>query len=185
VVLATPSQMNPAPALAANGLPTPRALYEAEADYVWNTLRRLGVSSSDIEDQTHEVFMAAFRQLHRYDPGRPIRPWLFGFAVKVASHFRRQARHRHEIPGDLPVTPDGKPHPEEAATAAQDRQRLQAALEILDLPKRAVVVLHEIEGRPIPEVAEILGIPVNTAYSRLRLARAELIRLFSPAEARS
>ena len=51
------------------------------------------------------------------------------------------------------------------------RYQVLDALDVLDLDKRAVFVMHEIDGTPIPAVATALGIPVNTAYSRLRLAR--------------
>jgi RNA polymerase sigma-70 factor (ECF subfamily) len=55
----------------------------------------------------------------------------------------------------------------------EDRQLALRALESVDLDRRAVFVLHEIDGVAIPEVADALTIPVNTAYSRLRLARQE------------
>ena len=154
--------------------PSPRGLYEAEADYVWNSLRRLGIPEADLEDVCQEVFMAAFERLERYDPSRAIRPWLFGIAFNLASHFHRQPRHAREVPGELPEARDESRPPDEVASAAQARKRLGSALDRIDLPRRAVVVMHEIDGLPIPEVAEALGIPVNTAYSRLRLARAEL-----------
>ncbi len=157
---------------------SPRAIYEAEADYVWNSLRRLGVPPSDVEDLTQEVFVAAFRSFDRYDPSRPLRHWLFGVAVHVANHFRRQPRHRHEVAvvqdDGRPETHDGRAGPDEAASIAQDRRRLLAALNTLDLGKRAVWVMHEIDEVPIPEVARALGLRLNTAYSRLRSARTEL-----------
>jgi RNA polymerase sigma-70 factor (ECF subfamily) len=63
---------------------------------------------------------------------------------------------------------------DERLVAGERRALLSAALETIPIERRAVIVMHDIDGLPIPEVAETLGIPANTAYSRLRLARAEL-----------
>jgi RNA polymerase sigma-70 factor (ECF subfamily) len=52
--------------------------------------------------------------------------------------------------------------------------RLDAALESIEVGRRAVLVLHEIEEMTAPEIANVLSIPLNTVYSRLRVARAEL-----------
>ena len=49
-------------------------------------------------------------------------------------------------------------------------------MESVELDCRAVMVMHELEGHSVPHIAEVLGIPLNTAYSRLRLARAEFAK---------
>jgi RNA polymerase sigma-70 factor (ECF subfamily) len=148
------------------------ALFEAELDYVWTTLRRLGVPPRDLEDVAHEVFVSVHRHIDRYDASRPARPWLFAFALRAASDFRRLARNRYEALTDMPDELEGSAKSAEAAMVEGDRKLLVTrGLEALDLDQRAVFVLFEIEERPMPEIAETLGIPVNTAYSRLRLAR--------------
>jgi RNA polymerase sigma-70 factor (ECF subfamily) len=149
-------------------------IYEAEFTYVWNALRRLGLRSADLEDAAQEVFVVAMRRLSTLDLSRPIRPWLFGVALKVVSDFKQLARHRREIGGTQVEGVDGAAGPEEAAQASQSRRIVQAALEELDLDSRAVVVMHDLRGHAMPEVAEALAIPLNTAYSRLRLARPKL-----------
>src|SRR5262245_55716076 len=68
-----------------------RRVFELEAAYVARTLRRLGVDQADVEDMAHEVFLAVHRQLCDYDASRPLRPWLFGFAFRIASHYRRKS----------------------------------------------------------------------------------------------
>ncbi len=143
------------------------------AGYVWNTLRRLGASPLDLEDLTHDVFIQVHRHLGNYDPHRPIRPWLFGFAFRVASQHRRRAHHRHEICDVPDAAPDRGAAPDELLAAADDRRLVVAALEGIDLQRRAVFVLHEIDGVCMEEIARSLGIPLNTAYSRLRVARTE------------
>jgi RNA polymerase sigma-70 factor, ECF subfamily len=155
-------------------VPDFRQLFTEHFDYVWNALRRLGVREVDLEDVTHDVFLGIFRKLEQYDPERPLRPWIFGFAFRFASDYRDLARHRGEVPGDTEEHGDESP---DALANVMQRQALEHALEVLDhvaLERRAVFILHELDDCPMPEVALTLGIPVNTAYSRLRLARADL-----------
>ena len=151
-----------------------RELFEAHAPYVWNTFRRLGAHASDLEDLTHDLFLEVGRHLADYDSSRPIRPWLFGFAFRLASEQRRRAYRRHEAQGeDLREIADGAALPDEQLAADQDRRLVVRALEAVEMDRRAVFVLYEIDGETMNDIAESLGIPVNTAYSRLRLARGE------------
>ncbi|HEY3499385.1 MAG TPA: sigma-70 family RNA polymerase sigma factor [Polyangiaceae bacterium] len=149
-------------------------IFEAHFDYVWNTLRRLGVQRADVEDVTHDVFVAVLRKLDQYDPERPLRPWLFGFAFRVASDYRELARHRFEHASDDGELEDGRPSALDNAMQHQELGLAKRALTALELGRRAVFILHELDACPMPEVARALGIPLNTAYSRLRLARADL-----------
>ncbi len=153
---------------------TPDALYRAEGEYVWNSLRRLGVAAADLEDLTHEVFIVALGRLSSYDPARPLRPWLFGIAARVAGHHQRWWRRRREVGGELPELEDGGRPADEELADRQARALLVRALGQLKLERRSVLILHEIDGVAVPQIAEALGIPLNTAYSRLRLGRAEL-----------
>lgn len=165
------------PAAASVALPDFRAVYEAEFDYVYHSLRRLGVADRDLEDLAHDVFVAFYRGLASFEPGRPVKPWLFGICFRVASDHRRRARHRFEVGGD--VGPDGTsrefadagPLPDEQMSRAQDRRLILGALAALDLDRRAVFVMHELDGFSMPEIAAALSAPLNTCYSRLRLAR--------------
>ena len=151
-----------------------RELFATHAPYVWNTLRRFGVPDSDLEDVTHDVFVQVQRHLADYDPALPVRPWLFGFAFRLASQRRRRAFRRHETQsGQDHEAVDPAALPDERLAAAQDRRLVLRALEAIDLERRAVFVLSQIDEAPMAEVARALGIPVNTAYSRLRAARVE------------
>src|SRR5260370_25568530 len=76
-----------------------RALFDREFDYVWVSLERLGVHDRDLEDIAQDVFVLVHHQLDEYDPRRPIRPWLFGFALRCASNWRNLASHRAEVLG--------------------------------------------------------------------------------------
>jgi len=148
-----------------------REIYGQCFDYVWSTLRRFGVWDKDLEDAAHELFIVVHRRLDDYDRARPIKPWLVGIAFRVASDFRRRASNRREIMDDEVVAVDDKRSQLEMVTEREAKALVARALESLDDDKRLVFVLHELEGRSIPEVAEQTGVPLNTCYSRLRLAR--------------
>ena len=149
-------------------------IYRNEFPYVWKTLRRLGASAQDIEDLTHDLFVVVHRHLPDYDPERPLRPWLFGIALRVLADHRRAARHKHEIFTDEFDPADGAPTVLERMEGEEARDLLMRALDRLDLDRRAVFVLHELDELPAPEIARVLEIPLNTVYSRLRLARADV-----------
>lgn len=141
---------------------------------MWTTLRRLGVRHADLEDVTHEVFLKVYGKLDQYDPARPVRPWLFAFAFRAASDYRRLARHREQPSDDLPEHAAAADRADEAMEKMEESALLYAALSRIDLDRRAVVVAHEIDGTPMRDVATAMGIPLNTAYSRLRIGREEL-----------
>jgi RNA polymerase sigma-70 factor (ECF subfamily) len=152
-----------------NDLPS---IYRSEFAYVWKTLRRLGAPLADLEDLAHDVFVVVHRHLGDYDPARPLRPWLFGIAMRVVSDHRRVGRNAREIPGQNLEPVDSTPSAEERLGDREARELLMRALDDLDLEQRAVLVMHDLDELPVPEIASTLSIPLNTAYSRLRLARA-------------
>jgi len=150
------------------------ALFTAELAWMWTTLRRLGVRPADLEDVTHDVFLSVYRKLDVYDPSRPVRPWLFAFAYRAASDYRRLARHREEPTDDVPEREAVAARGDDMLEQKEESALVHAALARVDLDRRAVLVAHEIDGTPMKDVAVALGIPLNTAYSRLRIGREEL-----------
>ena len=157
------------------GSPELHEVFRAEASYVWNTLRRLGVRTADLEDVTHDVFMVVHRKWDDFDPARPVRPWLFGIALRVASDYRRSARvQRERVTDDVDREAHG-PSTEEQVEQARRRALVITALDALSDEQRVVFVRHELEGAAMPEIATEAGIPINTAYSRLRLARERFV----------
>ena len=154
-----------------------RAVYDAHVDFVWRNLRRLGVAESDIEDRTQEVFVVAYRRFHEFeDRGHGPRAWLFQIVLRVASDARRHRRRHPEDAdgGDATTHATIEPPQAEAVARREALDRLDCALEAIEVGRRAVLVLHEIEEMTAPEIANVLSIPLNTVYSRLRVARAEL-----------
>lgn len=174
-LLPRPLQPESGSALAAS--PEPRAIldfrtiFELEIGYVMRTLRRLGVAPADLEDLAHDVFLAVHQRLSSYDPARALRPWLFGFAFRVASHYRRKAGRETALEVERVVdTTDG---PDALLEKESRRQLVLAGLAAIELSRRAVFVLHELDGVTCDEIARTLEIPLGTTYSRLRLARQD------------
>jgi RNA polymerase sigma-70 factor, ECF subfamily len=173
-----PLDLRPAsPALAASTAVAPsvldfRTIFELEVGYVMRTLRRLGIAPADLEDLAHDLFLGVYQQLHTYDRSRPLRPWLFGFAFRIASHYRRRAG-RETTRDDVDVIDAAAEAPDALLERERRRRLVLAALEQVELSRRAVFVLHELDGVTCEEVARTLEIPVGTVYSRLRLARQD------------
>jgi RNA polymerase sigma-70 factor (ECF subfamily) len=153
-----------------------RALFDAEFRYVWNTLRYLGVRPADVQDVGQEVFLTVHRKLSAGEVPRSTRSWLFSLCYHAASNYRQLARHRREAPDDgVPEAADSARDAEAHLAAHQESSRVAEVLDALDLDRRTVLVSHDMDEIPMPEIAEALGIPLNTAYSRLRLARRDFL----------
>lgn len=150
------------------------ALFRREVGYVCGVLRRLGVREPDIEDVAQELFLRVHRKLDTFDSSRPLRPWLFGFAYRSASEYRRSPRHRAlPLDGDASEAAVDVDEPGEASAR---RALVAEALDSLDLDRRAILVGFELDELPMKDMAATMGIPLNTAYSRLRLAREDFAK---------
>ena len=149
-------------------------MFAAHYDWVRHSVARLGVPTRDVDDLAHDVMVNVMRALPTYDPARPIRPWLMGIAFRVTSTHRRSARVRREVAG-LPREPaDPRPDAHARLEAESRRQMLLDALTEVTDDRRHILILADLDGVTMPEITEELGIPLNTGYSRLRLAREEL-----------
>jgi RNA polymerase sigma-70 factor, ECF subfamily len=146
--------------------------FQRQLDYVHRTLRRLGTSPSEVDDLAQEVFLALHGCWTAYDPSRPLRPYLFGIAFRIAAaHHRKRNR---EVTFEIVEVSDAGPGPDDALVTKQARALVLAALERIPFPRRAVLVMHDIDDVPVEDVAAALGIPRFTVYSRLRKGRREL-----------
>lgn len=145
--------------------------FQQELDYIFRTLRRLCGSAADVEDLAQEVFLAMRSGWGRYDPTRPLRPYIYGIVLHIAAaHHRTRRREVMMTPMD---EPDPAPAADEAFHSHHVRGIVLAAVTTLPLPQRAVLVMHDIDGVPVADVARELSIPLFTVYSRLRKARAQ------------
>ena len=155
--------------------PTLQEVFHEYAPFVWRTLRHLGVAESDVEDVCQEVFVCVHRKLDGFEGRSSLRTWLYGICLRTASDHRRRAHVRRELPTSEPpprsVQPDQLRHLERG----EARSILGGILDELDDDKRAVFVLYEIEGLPMKSIAEAVGCPLQTAYSRLHAARRHVV----------
>jgi RNA polymerase sigma-70 factor (ECF subfamily) len=140
--------------------------------FIWRSLRRLGVAPQAVDDAAQQVFVLCATKLGRIAPGSE-RAFLFQTALRVAMSLRRDvARRREAMVGDaMEEVPDPAVLPDAAAEVQQHRVILDQLLDTLPLDLRAVFILFEIEGLASPEIATLLSIPVGTVASRLRRAR--------------
>ena len=151
-----------------------QTVFVQTANFVWRTLHRMGVPAADVEDVLQEVFVVVHRRLGSYDPSCQLTTWLFGICLKVANRHRRRAYFRRERWGTpLPDVVDDDT-PEAVVVRRQARRLLEEALGRLSPEKRAVFVLFEIEGQDCMQIAELMGVPVGTVYSRLHAARRQV-----------
>jgi RNA polymerase sigma-70 factor (ECF subfamily) len=149
-------------------------VFEAQFDYVYRSLRRYGVNAADAEDLCQEVFLVMWRRRTSYDPVRPLRPWIAGIAFRVIQERRR--RSQRELPGGLLDMPDQSPRPDERLASAQAQALVLAALARLPEKQRAIVILHDIDGLAMRDIADALTIPLFTLYSRLKAGRAKFAK---------
>ncbi|WP_146647838.1 RNA polymerase sigma factor [Labilithrix luteola] len=151
--------------------PDPATIFREHGRFVHSVLRGLGVQKADLEDAFQEVFMVVHRKIDAYEDRGSLRAWVYGICVRVAIHVRRR-RGKPEIAAASFPEPVDPTTPAELLSEQQARRILYSILDQLDDDKRAVFVLYELEELSMPEVAQSLNCPVQTAYSRLRAARA-------------
>lgn len=154
-------------------LPTFEEAYEAHFDFVWRSLRRLGVREADTSDAAQDVFVVVHRKIAAFEGRAKLTTWLFRICLHVASEHRRRAHVRREILDDsaFEYVADPGLDAEEIHAKKQHLRLLERALDSMTLPHRTVFILFELEGLACPEIAEMLEIPLGTVYSRLRNAR--------------
>jgi RNA polymerase sigma-70 factor (ECF subfamily) len=149
-------------------------VYRRHAEGVWRVLRRLGVREADVADVCQEVFTVIYRKLPHFTGRSTLRTWIYGIAVRSASDYRRRAHVLREVPTEMPGD-QALEAPQIAFIEQREaRAQLDALIAELDEDKRAVFVLFEMEEFLMSEVADAVGCPLQTAYSRLHAARRQL-----------
>lgn len=157
-----------------------RGLFQTHYAAVWRLLRRFGVPRAQLDDAAQEVFWVAARRFGDIEAGRE-KAFLYGVALRVASNELRRGQVSAELTrplDDLELgLADVAPSPEESLEQRRALLLLDAVLQKLPLELRSVLVLFELEGLEVSKIAEIEGIPLGTASSRLRRAREEFSAL--------
>jgi RNA polymerase sigma-70 factor, ECF subfamily len=148
-------------------------LYERHFDFVWSSLRRLGVPLSDLPDVTQEVFVVVHRRLPEFEERAKVTTWLFRICLHAARDRSRRAHVRREVADgkstDALVEP--RDDAERLLERRDDVELFQAVLDGMNDDQRAVFVMFELSEMSGEEIAETCELPLGTVYSRLRLAR--------------
>ena len=146
--------------------------FERELDYLYATLQRMGAGAAEIDDLLQEIFMVLYRRWPTLDLTRPLRPWLFGVTFRVLRSSRRR-RAREVLCGEFELE-EASANPE---VSLQDRESLgvlYAALDRIPPARRSVVVMHDLEGIEIADIARQLSMSRIGVYTRLYKGRREL-----------
>ncbi len=151
--------------------PTFERIYQGYFDFAWRNLRRLGVPTPQLDDAVQDTFIVVHRRLADFEGRSSLGTWLASICWRVASDYRRASSRRgDQRPFADDIASDG-PDPQQAAAESEALRQVDRLLQQLDDEKRTVFVLTEMEGMSAPEIAEALGVKLNTVYSRLRAAR--------------
>jgi len=149
------------------------ALYVQHAPFLLRVVARLIGSPEAARDVVHEVFVTALRAdaATRVEPER----WLYGVAKNlVRRHLRgeaRRARAHERLGSELLARGDEARPVDEIVQRRRTAAQVRACIEALPIEQREVFVLYEIEGLDGVAIASLVGVPENTVWSRLRLAR--------------
>lgn len=143
----------------------------AYAPVIRHALRRLGVPTHSIDDAMQDVFTVVVRRDGDFERGRSLTNWLWGIARGVASTHRRTRARRARLHDALRCQSAPVPDAEEHLAREEASRRIEAFVGSLSPVMREVFVLAHVHGHSGPEIAERLGINLNTAYARIRATR--------------
>jgi len=148
-----------------------RVLIERFQSDVFGLCFRLLGSRHDAEDVSQEVFLRVFRSLHRWDAGRPLRPWVLGIAVNRCRTFLAQRVKRPELVDYLHDTVASRAEDDSAELVRE----IGAAVQELRPDYREAFVMFHQQGMPYEEIAEALDHPVGTIKTWLHRARTQVL----------
>ena len=164
-----------APSSVVSGEVSPfESIYRQYFDFVWSSVRRLGVSQASLDDLVQEVFLVIHARLHTVYHPKALRSWIYGITRRTVSNYHRTRRVKEASGALLAVEPSAQPLPRTPFDLVEHKDQVRLLfrlLEELDEPKREVFMMAELDELTVPEIAEALELPLNTAYSRLRAAR--------------
>ncbi len=162
------------------------AVYSSEFAFVWRNLRRLGVAESALRDAVQDVFVVVHRRLGDFEGRAPLRSWVYSIVTRVARQYKRTRRRKElgEVDDPEQLADSSSLSPEDSADRGESLRLLIALLQTLDDEKREALVLCDLEGMTVSEVAAAVGANVNTVYSRIRAARQQLRQALAEHNAR-
>ena len=138
--------------------------------FCWRLLR-----SPDAEDLAQDTFVRAFVHFERFDPERPVLPWLIAIARRLCLDLLRRRKVMARVETQ-PVTGPPARGPEGEASRREQLSRLERALDDLDEGPRVAIVLFHIEDMSYRDIAAALEVPMGTVMTWLHRGRAQLKR---------
>jgi RNA polymerase sigma-70 factor (ECF subfamily) len=149
-----------------------RHVVDTHFDFIWRSLRRLGVLEANVDDAAQQVFLVAAKKLGDVSSAGE-RGFLFAIALRVAADERRTRRRRPEVSMADAASEVSDPAPSADLLLEQRQARalIDDMLEAMPLDLRTVFVLFEMEDLTTTEIAQLLDLPMGTVASRLRRAR--------------
>lgn len=166
-------------------------LVRRHQDRVFSICLRMLGDASEAEDICQDVFLAVHRHLPRFRGDSRLSTWIFRVTrnhclnrLKYLGRREREGMPEHER-ADAADAPDSLQsvvqRPDRALLGAEERQRVQLALQRLSDEHRLLVVLRDLEGLSYEEIGRIADLPAGTVKSRLHRARAHLAELLAAA----
>jgi RNA polymerase sigma-70 factor, ECF subfamily len=159
-----------------------RSLYERHSALVYRFLSALGVRDPDREDACQDVFMAVYRSLPSFRGESQLSTWIYRITARTTGKLIQKRRLRHALATMMLSEP--APAPPDPSDEAARSLMLDRMLDRLHPKKRLVLVLFELEGVPVEEIARIAECPTNTVWSRLHHARLDLTKMAERASRR-
>lgn len=148
-----------------------REIFDAHHSFVYRSARRLGVPLTAVDDVVQETFIVVGRKLEEFEQRSSIRTWLFGIVMRVAHTQRRGEQRRLKRAA---IVAQGAPQTTDPYVRREAADLLHRALAELADDRRAAFILADFEGLTAVEIAEELGVNLNTIYSRIRAARKQV-----------
>lgn len=173
MLLPRPEEPLPPSPTAVTPVLTFRAVYDEHFAFVWRMLWRLGVWPGSVADAAQDVFVVVNRRLSDVRGAELVQSFIYGVVVRVAGDYRRLQRRKGLVgAADCDEVPDGRtPSAYDHVQRKEAVALLDRLLDELDEQRREVLVLVELEGLSVPDVAKLVGANVNTIYTRLRRGR--------------
>ncbi len=152
-------------------------VYDENVDFVWRSARRLGVSTTNLEDVVQEVFIVVHRKLDAFEGRSSLRTWLYGITLHVVRNHKRSGRRKpmngseeaSRAVDNAPIS--DRQRPDAVVERQRARDMLQRILNELPDDLSEVLVMAELENMSGPDIAAVTGLKVATVYGRLKAAR--------------
>ncbi len=148
------------------------AAFKEHGRFLARSILRLTGDGPHVEDILQETFIIAHRKQATFESRSTLRTWLYGIASNLCLHHRRKlARELNALEKAAKEPTESRAGPDKAVEAAQNKALVEAAMQALPFKQREVFILYEIDGMDGPSIAQLLEVPLNTVWSRLRLGR--------------